>query len=76
MNVQNDETPQRIHKEVVCIDIGRFPQSKGAWLLGSFIAIQGVETVERAKALDFGVTMAIMIVDDDSDGDLIDWRVR
>jgi len=38
--------------------------------------MQGVETVERAKALDFGVTMVITIVDDDGDGDLIDWRVR
>lgn len=38
--------------------------------------MQGVETVERAKALDFGVTMAIVVIDDDGDGDLIDCRVR
>ena len=68
--------PSKIHKEVVCIDIGWFPQSKGAWLLGSFIVMQGVETVERAKALDFGVTTVIVRIADGDDGDLIDWRVR
>lgn len=38
--------------------------------------MQGVETVERAKALDFGVTTVIVRIADGDDGDLIDWRVR